>query len=364
MKIHVIIPVYNGEKYIMQAVDSVLKIQGIEIDIILVNDGSSDNSLDILRKLEREYINIHVISQENAGVSAARNRGIEYVLDNNPINSEDYIGFLDADDIWLDTISNVEDCAWENDIIEFSSLQSNGRINRFKVLYQHENKICKLAGENMEWLSNGHFGAALYKMKLIREYKLRFPVNVKRNEDVIFFRMATFSAKSIYFSSLFMYIYRNNILSVTHNSKYTVRNAADIPLAWKNAEKWAEATKMFSAHGCDNWKDNCENYSGVMILEMIAILFQNGYSEKEVSEWLKNNRLADVLKNLNVENLSDHYRSDFERYKKGLSELRLNYKRNWLDSMRYSMTFFIRRCGFVETIIDKVKYPFTWKNLM
>ncbi len=79
-KVSVIIPVYNVEKYLRECLDSVVNQTLKEIEIICVNDGSTDKSLEILREYEKKDPRIIVIDQENQGVSAARNAGIEFAL--------------------------------------------------------------------------------------------------------------------------------------------------------------------------------------------------------------------------------------------------------------------------------------------
>jgi glycosyltransferase involved in cell wall biosynthesis len=92
LKISVIVPLYNKEQYVEQTLRSILD-QTIPCDeIIVINDGSTDDSENMVRKINHPLISIY--SQENAGVSAARNKGIE--LARNP-----WIAFLDADDYWL-----------------------------------------------------------------------------------------------------------------------------------------------------------------------------------------------------------------------------------------------------------------------
>ena len=100
MKLSIIIPMYNTEKYISQCIESVLSIKGIENEVIVVNDGSTDGSLEILKKYEESCSHIKVITQENQGASMARNRGIQEC-------SGDYIYFLDSDD-WIETESFEE----------------------------------------------------------------------------------------------------------------------------------------------------------------------------------------------------------------------------------------------------------------
>lgn len=95
--ISMIVPVYNAEEDLRRCVDSLLR-QGLdsdELEIILVNDGSKDKSLDICNEYAEKHENIMVISQENSGVSIARNNGIDNA-------NGTYIGFIDSDDYFLD----------------------------------------------------------------------------------------------------------------------------------------------------------------------------------------------------------------------------------------------------------------------
>ena len=93
MKLSVIVPVYNAEKTLSKAIDSILSQTETEIELILVDDGSSDESLAICQSYAERDSRVIIISQENAGVSAARNAGIAAA-------HGVYIGFVDADD-WI-----------------------------------------------------------------------------------------------------------------------------------------------------------------------------------------------------------------------------------------------------------------------
>ena len=78
VKVSVIIPVYNVEPYLKQCMDSVVGQTLKDIEIICVDDGSTDNSLDILREYAAEDSRIQIIEQKNAGAGAARNNGMRY----------------------------------------------------------------------------------------------------------------------------------------------------------------------------------------------------------------------------------------------------------------------------------------------
>lgn len=90
--ISVIVPVYNAEKYLQDCIDSLLNQTKKDVEIILVNDGSTDKSHDIIVKNQKKHSNITVVEQENKGVCIARNAGLS-------IAKGKYIGWLDADDM-------------------------------------------------------------------------------------------------------------------------------------------------------------------------------------------------------------------------------------------------------------------------
>lgn len=93
IELSIIIPIYNGEKYIERCIRSILKSDRTEIEVIAVNDGSRDSSLNICRMLEKEDSRLHVYDKENGGVSSARNLGMDKARGR-------YVTFCDADDFY------------------------------------------------------------------------------------------------------------------------------------------------------------------------------------------------------------------------------------------------------------------------
>ena len=103
--VSVIIPIYNVEKFVIDCVESVIDQSYSNVEIILVNDGSTDSSPIICKNLTQKYSNCLLINQENKGVSEARNRGIREA-------NGKYILFLDADDsLPKDSIKKLVDSA-------------------------------------------------------------------------------------------------------------------------------------------------------------------------------------------------------------------------------------------------------------
>lgn len=100
-KVSVVVPVYNKEKLLIRCIRSIEHQDYKNIELIVINDGSTDDSLNIIKEISKEYNNIKLINQKNKGVAVARNRGIE-------ASSGKWITFVDADDyVEEDYISNL-----------------------------------------------------------------------------------------------------------------------------------------------------------------------------------------------------------------------------------------------------------------
>ena len=104
VKVSIIIPVYNVENFLVQCLDSIINQTLNEIEIICVNDGSTDKSSQILEDYANKDDRIKIINKKNAGLGAARNTGMEYV-------TGDYVGFVDSDD-WVN--KNMFEKLYEN----------------------------------------------------------------------------------------------------------------------------------------------------------------------------------------------------------------------------------------------------------
>ncbi|EOU2074247.1 glycosyltransferase, partial [Clostridium perfringens] len=91
IKVSVIVPIYNSGEYLDECLNSIIKQSLKEIEIILINDGSKDNSFNICKKFKNEDDRIILIDQENSGVAVSRNKGVR-------ISKGEYIIFVDSDD--------------------------------------------------------------------------------------------------------------------------------------------------------------------------------------------------------------------------------------------------------------------------
>lgn len=133
IKVSIIVPVYNVEKYIRCCLDSLVNQTMSNIEIICINDGSTDNSLEILEEYAKKDDRIKIINQENKKQGAARNRGIE-------IAQGEFIGFVDSDDwVDLDYFEKLYTTAleYQSDVAVASVLKHKKNYQKYNVYYKN-----------------------------------------------------------------------------------------------------------------------------------------------------------------------------------------------------------------------------------
>lgn len=139
-KISVIVPVYNTEAYLDKCLTSLINQTLSDIEIICINDGSTDNSLNILEKYAKEDSRIKIITQENSGQSIARNNGIKNA-------TSEYIGFIDSDDyIDLEFYEKLYNAAKNNDadISCATIIRKRSNSEKYRIHYKQENVYTSL----------------------------------------------------------------------------------------------------------------------------------------------------------------------------------------------------------------------------
>jgi glycosyltransferase involved in cell wall biosynthesis len=220
----VIVPVYNCEHYVEKCISSIVCQSFDDYEILIIDDGSTDSSLDKVRVLERKYRNVKVFSQKNGGVSSARNCGI------NNARGE-YIIFIDSDD-WVDT-------EYFSMAYEILRLGFDGVIfNYFTVEGSAKNKVrliegCKhLSDDNLESLlllskiTNGPCDK-IFKRELYKTNHILFPEGISVGEDALVTYNLLKQSNSIVLSSEAYLNYRYHIDSVT-KSQVTKKKLEDI----------------------------------------------------------------------------------------------------------------------------------------
>ena len=210
-KISVIVPVYNAEKYIEKCIESVLNQDYKNIELILVNDGSLDNSLKIMKEFEKKNPKIiKVYTQKNQGEGAARNTGIEKA-------TGDYFVFLDSDD-WLkkDHLTNLYKKIQNNDIVisgferyandytfQYGKIPINCGWSKFKY--------CSVAGK-------------MYRSKFIKDNNLKYK-KFKIGADCYFSINAYSKTDKVVVCEYAGYCNYENLSSVTNVKEFNPNNS-------------------------------------------------------------------------------------------------------------------------------------------
>ena len=211
--IHVIIPCYNVEKYLEQAVYSVLNQPGKEIDIVLVDDGSPGRTPQLCDEIAAKEKRVHVIHKPNGGVSSARNVGIDHVLQQYAGSlAGHYIAFLDGDDTWEKDFmcaAVTGKLAEGFDLVGYQSCVCDANLHRKETPNRiaQEGTLC--GGADHVWdHSTQSFAAMFYACSLLREYQIRFQEGLRYSEDKIFSMRCMYLADRIYLENRPMYLYR------------------------------------------------------------------------------------------------------------------------------------------------------------
>ena len=188
--VSVILPVYNVEKYLEQCLDSIINQSLKEIEIICVDDGSTDSSLEILKRYEKADARIKVISQKNGGAGAARNTGME-------VAEGEYYSFLDSDDFFE---PDMLEAAWHEitlrnaDFVVFRSDQYYEETDEFKQVnwtlrekeippyfpITHRNLTGNIFKTFVGWAWD-----KLYKAEFVKKHHLRFQEQ-RTSNDMLF----------------------------------------------------------------------------------------------------------------------------------------------------------------------------------
>lgn len=204
--ISVIIPVYNAESYLSECLDSVLCQSGVSLQVICVDDGSTDASLAKLYEYSKKDPRVQIISQLNGGAGAARNRGISYA-------TGEYLAFIDPDDFYPsdNTLQIMLQAARKNDALmaggSFSTIDPAGHVN--EDLHEEDAfyRINRAGWRESENIPTDYGWIRFIYDKKLFEEGLRFP-ELAWYEDPVFFVDAITLAKRVFVIPDVTYRYR------------------------------------------------------------------------------------------------------------------------------------------------------------
>jgi glycosyltransferase involved in cell wall biosynthesis len=228
LELSIIVPVYNVEKYLSECLSSLIRIEGISKEIIIVNDGSSDGSDEIIKKYIAEFPNDFIyIRQSNSGLSGARNSGLK-------ICKGEYVVFIDSDDFVdpnkfrdlfqkgkqeeLDII--VGDFEYFKNNSRFISKQMKKRSSRLSVL--EENSGLEFWDRTYDHINDSirvEVVTNIFKRKMLIKNNVFFVENLL-HEDTLFMYQIIIYAKRVKYFPVHFYTYRIRENSIMRNLNY------------------------------------------------------------------------------------------------------------------------------------------------
>ena len=201
MKFSVIVPIYNSEKYIKKCLDSLVNQTFKNIEIILVNDGSTDNSEDIIKQYLKDKRIIY-LKKENGGQASARNLGLSKA-------KGDYISFIDSDDyVDLDMFEKLNECAFDNDII----------LSDYYYTKENQDNYVKLFNGNAGNIINTDYWKfdtcpwnKFYKKSFLIENNFSFPEGIMYEDYASIPTLIKYNPKLYYCNKAFVHYVQSEV---------------------------------------------------------------------------------------------------------------------------------------------------------
>lgn len=215
MKVSIIIPIYNGEKYLEECLKSILNQTFLDYELILINDGSTDNTHSICTKYRDLDERIKYLNTDNNGVSIARNLGIEK-------SNGEYIWFVDADDLISPDFLNgiFVNRKLDFDILQFDYLQFDYELSSFdkeKLEVVREYKGLKSFIENEKYTRS--LWRNIFRRDIIVNNNISFVPKLKFGEDLLFTLENIFNSLTLIRCDYVGYYYRQHSDSVMRKSR-------------------------------------------------------------------------------------------------------------------------------------------------
>ncbi|MBM7651854.1 glycosyltransferase family 2 protein [Neobacillus cucumis] len=330
-KVSIIIPVFNCEKYLSGCIDSVLEQTYSDIEVLIINDGSTDNSEKIINKYLNVNNKIKYFYQENSGPSEARNLGLYKA-------SGDYIVFIDSDDtIEKDYIKSLCDkiintnsdlaCSGYTDLSRYGIvLHSDFDFGDIITVHQFIEMVCNGTG--------GVLWGKIFKREIIHKYNLKMDKNIFMSEDLIFVLQYVIQCKK--FASIKSHLYNYNRLN---NS--SISSNISIKYLQNHIKVCEKIEEILKTANLDKIKIK-QILTARMQSIVLALIEQQGKN-------IKNIGIKEAAQNV-VNILSVKY---VNQYKKNFKSKKLYYK---------LYIFFLKK-GFIKTLIFYGYYSDILKDL-
>ena len=283
MRLSIIVPVYNTAPYLKECFDSLLSQTLPEIEFIIVNDGSTDNSLHIIRQYAQQYPQFKVIDQSNQGYSGARNTALACVTGS-------YVGFVDSDDYIAPdmfeklfrqaqlTKADIVSCSfyrfYQKKTKRTLLLDSNELFVRL-LAAPRGNASCNVRDYGELLLDHAFVWNRIYKTEFLKNNQIKFPTDIFFGEDTYFHRLALLHAQHISYIPQPLYYYRQgrngsqSFSTARHNLSFIL-----------NCQKLYAAAKALNLTSLNPWMNHLVLSLGAWGYERIAPEYRDEYYQR------------------------------------------------------------------------------------
>lgn len=278
--ISIVVPIYNVDKYLDKCITLILESIKVSYELILVNDGCNDNSINICKEYSKKNERIKIVNKKNGGLSSARNAGINIALGK-------YIVFIDPDDeIDRNYFDRLFFIAEKNncDVV----------VGGYKTFPEVKNKI---PGYKLDTVLNGRdfilssnnihtnndlcfVWRNIYRLQIIKDNNIRFNENVFIGEDVIFNLEVFLNCKRAYATSDILYNYRINNPNSLMRVKYKPNLESSLLIQYEIRKMLSEKYKLLEV---EHYKKDMSNYYIKNIYFLIIRNLRNG-EQKSIKE--------------------------------------------------------------------------------
>ena len=287
-KVSVIVPVYNAEEYIGATLDSIINQDFNSYEIIVVDDGSTDQSPEIIsEKLTKSTADYRIIRQDNAGVSSARNRGMQEA-------TGEYLVFIDADDyVTGNHLSELYNGETDFSMVQFIKKENDklSTPHRFSTESINCDEFIK---KELRMEMPFNFWQLMYKASIIKENSIRFNPNLIYGEDIDFALRALLYGDEVAISNEATYYYIQHSQSAIKTSEYRRFEVIEI---------FENLAEFYRSHGRDDLaRLIVTSRIPKAIFGNMNYFFYNDYDFDEVLSKMKEMDLLDKLSKFEGDN--------------------------------------------------------------
>lgn len=313
IKVSIIIPVYNVEKYIRANVESLIAIRNTDIEFLYIDDGSLDQSISIIQEYQKKDHRIQIISRKNGGLSAARNTGIA-------VANGEWILFVDGDD-WVDpalTEKIIDASTDKNDIVwgTYEIVTESGKLEKKAMC---DSLSVDRTATGIEWVIEQKVTYSpwvyLYKTTLIKENMLKFPEGFV-HEDMEFIPEVFYFAQNVKYIGVPFYKYVNRKGSISRTKN--IKRSSDLIQIAQHIDKF-EKEKVTDL----DYKNYLQSYKGFLCSQAVHIAILDGLN------------LSDIFTDKELRNIAVYYLMHSTRKRDKVVAIVITLHLQWLYEKLY-----------------------------